>query len=454
MEEYPDIASIHMVENRLIDHMIIQYKETNWQFLKRLATHFNTVLIADSMGDYRRFWIGIHKTPKQLEDILDYTTINDIKQYRFVAEHGFDVSEWDFMKHSFWSNTRLSLGDCVMFQGKSYIVEHAKVGFVNGLFRYFYVIGRERGLIQLLQRNERLSGVSLLGKVIDTKDSYVKIHLNIDESQDVETANWIPFASEGNNVFYCMPEIGQDISLYFSNSNEADAIAINAVRSNGNSCTTMVEPLQKRFAVPTGQEIRLGERDFDIVNHNYMYINLCDDEGIHCHCIDDISICSGGNIKFEAEKYIYCAVFDNHDEIEEEGKFIVAIHQGSQIYFKPLEGSVNVYSPDTIMVVGELRTSLESLNEEIPVEDVPSRPLWQRVLMVAATIAVAAVVTILVVKTGGAALAFVAKIAKAKSKKAAVKKLTAKNTQQALIVLEFFNILSFSAISISSSATL
>ena len=428
LENYPYTAFIWKLEDRTIDHMLVQFKETDWTFLKRLATHFNTVLIADSMGDYPRFWTGIHKTPKQLEDILNYTTKKDMERFRYVSEHGFDVSEWDFMKREFWSSSRLSLGDYVTFQGIPYIVEHVKANFENGLFRYFYVIGREKGLIQPLQRNEQLSGVSLLGKVIETKDSYVRIHLNIDKSQDIETANWIPFASEGNNVFYCMPEIGEKVSLYFSNSNEADAIAINAVRVNGGSCNMMVDYYHRRYMNTTGQEIGFCPEGIDIAYDGYAYINVSNEGEIYTYSYDSIYIICEQRIIFEAGECIYCGVSDNCIEAEAGNITIAVPETGQYIYIDSSNDCACVYSPDNIITYGELRTELKSANGIIKVEEVPPQPRWQRVLAVVAVVAV----TVAVIVTGGAALALVAKAAKIIVKKAALKKKKAllKKTKQ------------------------
>ncbi|WP_252238059.1 hypothetical protein [Clostridium sp. VAP51] len=34
----------YVTNSKTIDNMIVQYNETDWEFLKRLASHFNTVL--------------------------------------------------------------------------------------------------------------------------------------------------------------------------------------------------------------------------------------------------------------------------------------------------------------------------------------------------------------------------------------------------------------------------
>jgi len=57
--KYPDAAYIQIPDDRPTQTMLVQYDETDWAFLKRLASHFNTVLIPDMLGTSPCFWMGI-----------------------------------------------------------------------------------------------------------------------------------------------------------------------------------------------------------------------------------------------------------------------------------------------------------------------------------------------------------------------------------------------------------
>ncbi len=41
--------------------LILQYRETDWAFLRRLATQLHTHLTADTAGDGPGFWFGLPK---------------------------------------------------------------------------------------------------------------------------------------------------------------------------------------------------------------------------------------------------------------------------------------------------------------------------------------------------------------------------------------------------------
>ena len=61
----------------------------------------------------------------------------------------------------------------------------------------------------------------------------VKINLEIDGNQDEGTARWFPYStvysSPDGTGWYCMPEVGDAIRLYFPDNEEKNAYAISSV---------------------------------------------------------------------------------------------------------------------------------------------------------------------------------------------------------------------------------
>jgi len=266
------------------------------------------------------------------------------------------------------------------------------------------------------------SSLALLGTVLDTRDTYVKIHLRIDETQDADTAKWFAYASEANNLFYCMPEIGQNLSLYFSNADENSAIAINSVRRNGCNCADMTDPALKRMtASPSGHTFGLGQGDIDFTKHEGLFITLSD--GVTVKSDTDIAIV-GQNVTLIAEESVIIAAEEN---------LIVSSGAEAQIYLSEETGDANLIAPGMVKFDAEGGSPLEPFSRTIAVDAVPEpepepepepRSFWRRALRAVAIVAVAVIVTAVVVKTGGAALAAIAKVGKVKKATAAVKKAT------------------------------
>jgi len=177
----------------------------------------------------------------------------------------------------------------VTYLGRSFIVEEQTAFFHEELFQYRYLLTKEKGLLQPKHHNQRLKGVSLLGRVIDRQNSEVKLHLDIDQRQEIETTRWLPFASQGNNVFYCMPELGEKVSLYFQRGEESSSIAVNAVRANGNNCAKTSDPSVKYMGIPSGQEFMLSPSNLDFTERAGLSLSLEEGKGItglsHKHLI-------------------------------------------------------------------------------------------------------------------------------------------------------------------------
>lgn len=60
IEEYEGADFIDEVaKSKKLDKFIIQYDETDWQFLKRMVSHFNGALLPDYTSDKPKFWFGV-----------------------------------------------------------------------------------------------------------------------------------------------------------------------------------------------------------------------------------------------------------------------------------------------------------------------------------------------------------------------------------------------------------
>ena len=140
----------------------------------------------------------------------------------------------------------------------------------------------------------------------------------------------------------------------------------------------------------------------------------------------DIMI-AGQNVTLIAEESVIIAAEEN---------LIVSSGAEAQIYLSEETGDANLIAPGMVKFDAEGGSPLEPFSRTISVEAVPepepeptpSRvPRWLRVV---GAIALAVVVTAVVVKTGGAALALVAKAGKAKKAKKAAKAMKSMTKNQ------------------------
>ena len=287
--------------------LVVQYNETDWQFLKRMASQFGAPLVPDITSDTPKFWFGmpVGKEVGNLDN-FNYSVKKDLCYYMDTAEnYNNELQESDFICYEIESEKFLNIGDKVSFQGKELIVGESIVVLDKAVLKYGYVLTAE-GIGQNLILNRSISGAALEGKIIDVQKDTVKIHLDIDKEQNKAEACWFPYStfytSEGNGGWYCMPELGDSVKLYFPNSIEDDAMAISSVRKGGHSCEKMADPDIKYIGTSNGKEVKLGGDDLVLTAKADMFIKLHEGDGIEIQSDQPIVFQSKGDMVIDATK--------------------------------------------------------------------------------------------------------------------------------------------------------
>lgn len=187
---------------------IIQYLETDWKLIKRIAAQLNTVIMVNSEQENPRFSIGCVKGN---EYVLDHA----IKKEKVISlgEHGFIITTWE--------NYRM--GDRVSVNGEWLTVFEKVTELKNGLIEYAYRLGTKKSFIVTESENEKLRGVSIRGKVLSVQDESIKLNLGMDEECDTDQLYAYRYLPITGNLMYSMPEPGIEGELYFPSSDIKEA---------------------------------------------------------------------------------------------------------------------------------------------------------------------------------------------------------------------------------------
>ncbi|MDR9855913.1 contractile injection system protein, VgrG/Pvc8 family [Paenibacillus sp. VCA1] len=294
-----------------IGRIAIQYQETDWAFLRRMASRYHTSLMPVARFDSPKFYFGIEDSPAHV--VLDHSRYSVRKQmlpFRYFQENEqVQVDENDFIVYEVETDEVLDLGAQLAFQGHNLFVIEAYTEMKSGLLRHQYVLTSYKGLRQKRYFQEKLAGASLGGVVLDVRQDQVRIHLDCDEKQAVDQAHWFNYStvySGGEHAgWYVMPEKGDPVSLYFPGSREEDGVAGSAVRraGRGSGHNKFSDPQMKIWRTPHGKEIRLGPDELVVTGKDgAIFIKLDDKEGIHIVSSKQVNISAGGNLSLSAGK--------------------------------------------------------------------------------------------------------------------------------------------------------
>ncbi|MFX3634515.1 MAG: contractile injection system protein, VgrG/Pvc8 family [Candidatus Pristimantibacillus sp.] len=268
--DYPggDAQNMATSEQAAIGSLMVQYGETDWQFMKRLASRVGTVILPDVVRDVPRVYFGVPDLSWGLElKAKRYTLMKDRSAYEALkadaegseADH---IHEADFIQYRIISDQYCQTGDDVVFKNQIWVVSESVISYGSGLLQYEYVLVKRQTLRRKLRRNERIQGVSLEGWVMKRANNMVKVHLDIDDGHDEQGNWWFPYSGEGNNMFHCLPDEGARIKVYFPSGIEKKAMAINSVRGGSEemkSRTVFQKPTTKVFDMPGEAKMQLGD---------------------------------------------------------------------------------------------------------------------------------------------------------------------------------------------------
>uniref|UniRef100_UPI002622C2EE late control protein D n=1 Tax=Clostridium sp. TaxID=1506 RepID=UPI002622C2EE len=287
---------------------LFQYKETDYEFLKRVASLLGLDLVCDIIKYGNAFYFGRPLGEEyELEDDISYKACKDLERYHRAVTRGFHVNfhDTDFFYYEIENRTKMDIGDQIYFKQKNLYVNQFEAKLHKGELIYKYRFCRKKGIWQDKIYNEKIRGRSLEGEVLETDGEKLKLHLYVDESQEPSKAAWFYYAPPSGNILYSMPIIGETATLYFQDEVDSDPIVTGCVRKNGSTCEQMSNPANRYFATETGDYLDMLPEAINF-HRNGLNVNFNDGGGVTFSSSGDLSISgssvslSGGSVAINA----------------------------------------------------------------------------------------------------------------------------------------------------------
>ena len=212
---------------------LIQYQETDWRFLKRMASQLGLPLVPDTSYYYPRFYLGLPEGEKrELGEIISCDLCFDGRYYAVSGKCLVDRE--DFICYDVVTRTSLSLGDRVTYEGRELLVSRKKTELAGGEVIFTYRLAGNSYTWVPWEDNPDYTGMSFVGSIVGTQGEQVEVAFDIDKT--AAGGNRYGFAPATGNLMYCMPQKGTKTSLYIGNGDEAQGIATGCIRTNGSTC--------------------------------------------------------------------------------------------------------------------------------------------------------------------------------------------------------------------------
>ncbi|WP_422046589.1 AHH domain-containing protein, partial [Roseburia intestinalis] len=233
---------------------LIQYQETDWRFLKRMASQLGLPLVPDTSYYYPRFYLGLPEGEKrELGEIISCDLCFDGRYYAVSGKCLVDRE--DFICYDVVTRTSLSLGDRVTYEGRELLVSRKKTELAGGEVIFTYRLAGNSYAWVPWEDNPDYTGMSFVGSIVGTQGEQVEVAFDIDKT--AAGGNRYGFAPATGNLMYCMPQKGTKTSLYIGNGDEAQGIATGCIRTNGSTCEGTGSPEKKSFRSEHGKGMDL-----------------------------------------------------------------------------------------------------------------------------------------------------------------------------------------------------
>lgn len=335
LKPYQEAEVLYNIEEDIaktkeIETFVMQYNETDWEFIKRLASHFNAGLIPSTLFNSPKFVFGIPKGNNigVLENYNFYINKN-IETYMRSSKNVNDkIQELDSIEFHIETNCNFNIGDTASFNNVALYIKSKRVKIDKGILIYHYSLCSKNGLTKDKLYNDKIIGLSLKGKVLASERDTVKVKLEIDSEdlvQKVEESYPFPYTTmytaEGNSGWYCMPEVDDTVFIYFPAKEESSGIGVNSIRELRKASDKITNPDIKYFRTKNGKELKFSPNEILITCCNgtdeetgekhVTYIRLNSENGIEIISTEPILLKSDSNMNLEAGENLLIAARKN-----------------------------------------------------------------------------------------------------------------------------------------------
>lgn len=298
----------HIMRNggeKRINDIVVQYRESNWEFIRRMASRHHSFIIPYYKGKGVRYYVGLDTGAKAKNiEISEYSVINNIQGYIERKKNGVEELEWkDARECQVTSRDYVELGSPVMVHGEKLYVYKSASQLKGAELVHTYLLRTVGGFSRKKEYNRRLIGASLEGYILATKEDKVKVCLTVDGTQDKQSAKWFAYStvysSPDGSGWYCMPEEQDRVRLYFPNEREEEGYIISSIHESSDITGNVggkvprTNPDYKSISNKYGKQLELTPNSITMTNNQGMSICLDDEQGISIISDKDVVIQAG-----------------------------------------------------------------------------------------------------------------------------------------------------------------
>lgn len=266
LEGYPGNAFCYAAQEQATGSLLVQYEETDWEFLKRAMSLIGAEVTPDSRRPGLCLYAGVPSLPEAEVSFRIRRMEKDMESCYDLRANGRQVQAADFTRYEVSSEAVLGIFETVRVRGHAFTIHACRYAFEGQELVCTYSLQKAGGLTRAAVYPMHLIGTALPGKVARASGSKVQVAMEMDRTSGNPALYWFPYstisASTDGSGWYCMPEPGDDVRVCFPSKYEKEAIALSAVNSypapSDGREDRMQDPDSRYLKTKSGQELALA----------------------------------------------------------------------------------------------------------------------------------------------------------------------------------------------------
>lgn len=302
---------------RPVGEMLLQYEETDWEFIRRFASIYGVRLFPNNQDTMVQLQIGIADELVETDwDQLPFQVMQDFESYHYIQEnYPEQASGWNYNRYLIYTYDLVPLGSKVRFRGQEMCVGKVSRFLNDGLLINGYTLYHRSGLWMPRLYNDKLSGISIMGNVIGIERSQVQVHFHIDGKSTPKHYHWFPYstmAASGNGSgWYAMPAKGEQVRLFFPEGKEQSGYVVTCMASTPKEQLIQYDWDLQSIQGPSGEEVTFlkdgvivrGQKG-ELILLNDGSVSIQEAASIRINGQNDVTIAAGELLQIKANQEI------------------------------------------------------------------------------------------------------------------------------------------------------
>ena len=274
--KYSDIAQ------KSVNSLIIQYDETDWEFLVRISSHLKTGMFVTEDGVITFGIIENSEIKQENRYFSDYSIVREHKNLYYKINSGKAISSGDTIS----INNEKDNSD----KGSNLTVLKSKIFLKNYILKSNFLATNMESYYIYRKYNEKIKGSAIEVKVekVFEENNIAKmevtffeglnkiVHEKGKDSENKDRAyndygikriplSYQTFYSQTNTGFFCTPEVNDNVEVYFPSEDENFARVSWAINNEGNG----------RFSDYEKRNFHINGKDFNFnIDKNNVTVNI------------------------------------------------------------------------------------------------------------------------------------------------------------------------------------